>query len=126
MSAILELFRSSGALYGGNAAFIEDLYERYLRDPEAVDRAWRVRFDAMRQAAANEAQPFAGAAQPPARPVAADIAHGPIRENFVRLAHESRVHPHQRTTAHLEPAAAEKQSAVLRLINAYQIGRAHV
>ncbi len=120
MSAILELFRSSGALYGGNVAFIEDLYERYLQDPEAVDRTWRVRFDAMCQAAANEAQPFAGAVQPLARPATAEIAHGPVRENFVRLAHESRVRAHQRVTGHLEPAAAKKQAAVLRLINAYR------
>ena len=107
MSAILELFRSSGALYGGNAAFIEDLYERYLNDPESVALAWRVRFDAIRHQAANE-------------PAPAEIAHGPVRENFVRLAHESRSRAHARHTEHLEPAAAEKQSAVLRLINAYR------
>lgn len=107
MSAILELFRSSGALYGGNAAFIEDLYERYLQDPESVDLAWRSRFDAMRHQAANEA-------------AAVDIPHGPVRENFARLARESRLRPLARTTERLEPAAAEKQSAVLRLINAYR------
>ena len=28
-------------LFSGNAAFIEDLYERYLADPEAVDAGWR-------------------------------------------------------------------------------------
>ena len=120
MSAILELFRASGALYGGNAAFIEDLYERYLQDPERVDRAWRVRFDAMREAA-NEPLPAApDAASAPARPVQGEIPHGPVRENFVRLAHESRARAHRPTTAHLEPAAAAKQAAVLRLINAYR------
>ncbi|WP_295393221.1 2-oxoglutarate dehydrogenase E1 component [uncultured Thiodictyon sp.] len=113
MSAILELFRSSGALYGGNAAFIEDLYERYLRDPEGVDHAWRVRFDAMRQSAANEPAPSV-------QPVAAEIAHGPVRENFARLARESRSQARLRNVDQLEPAAAEKQSAVLRLINAYR------
>ncbi|HBG95867.1 MAG TPA: hypothetical protein DDY14_11250, partial [Chromatiaceae bacterium] len=41
MSALLQLFRSSSAFYGGNAAFIEDLYEQYLNDPESVDLAWR-------------------------------------------------------------------------------------
>ena len=33
MSALLELLRGSSAFYGGNAAFIEDLYERFLDDP---------------------------------------------------------------------------------------------
>ena len=107
MSAILERFRSSGALYGGNAAFIEDLYERYLKDPESVDLAWRERFDAMRLQPANEA------------PVT-EVAHGPVRENFLRLAQESRSRARAKATERLEPAAAEKQAAVLRLINAYR------
>ncbi len=102
MSALLELFRSSTALYGGNAAFIEDLYERYLKDPESVDLAWRQRFDAMHREAANE------------------VPHGPVRENFLRLATESRIRPTARRSGHLEPAAAEKQAAVLRLINTYR------
>ncbi len=102
MSAILELFRESGALYGGNAAFIEDLYERYLSDPETVDIAWRERFDAMRSDTSTE------------------VAHGPVRQNFLRLARESRSRAHSRATERLEPAAAEKQSSVLRLINAYR------
>ena len=28
------------ALSGGNAGFIEDLYEQFLKDPAAVDPAW--------------------------------------------------------------------------------------
>ncbi len=102
MSALIELFRASTPLYGGNAAFVEDLYERYLQDPESVDLAWRERFDAMHQEAANE------------------VPHGPVRQNFLRLAQESRTRATARSTERLEPAAAEKQSAVLRLINAYR------
>jgi len=102
MSALIELFRASTALYGGNAAFIEDLYERYLADPESVDLAWRERFDAMHQESANE------------------VPHGPVRKNFLRLAQESRMRATTRSTERLEPAAAEKQSSVLRLINAYR------
>jgi len=102
MSALLELFRGSSAYYGGNAAFIEDLYERYLKDPESIDLAWRKRFDAIHQDAANE------------------VAHGPVRENFERLASESRTRAQSRSLSRLEPAAAEKQAAVLRLINTYR------
>jgi 2-oxoglutarate dehydrogenase E1 component len=32
-------------LYGGNSAFIEDLYARYLEDPAAVELSWRAYFD---------------------------------------------------------------------------------
>jgi len=102
MSALIEMFRASSALYGGNAAFIEELYEQYLADPESVDLAWRQRFDIMRGPAANE------------------IPHGPVKENFLRLAKESHLRPLVRSQERLEPAAAEKQAAVLRLINAYR------
>ncbi len=44
MATPLELERTS-FLYGSNAAFIEDLYARYLQDPEAVDPTWRSYFD---------------------------------------------------------------------------------
>jgi 2-oxoglutarate dehydrogenase E1 component len=101
MSALLDLFKSSSALYGGNAAFVEDLYERYLQDPESVDAAWRRRFDDIRHAAAGE------------------TAHGPVRENFLRLAQE-RPAVRYRKTEGLSPGAAEQQAAVLRLINAYR------
>ncbi len=102
MSALLQLFRSSSAFYGGNAAFIEDLYERYLKDPESIDLAWRRRFDAIHAEAANE------------------VPHGPVRENFERLASESRTRAQRRSVERLEPAAAERQAAVLRLINTYR------
>jgi 2-oxoglutarate dehydrogenase E1 component len=107
MSTLLDLFRGSSALYGGNAAFIEDLYERYLVDPESIDVAWRARFDGLRREAANE-------------PATAETPHGPIRDNFRRLAQEPRAHASSRTADCLDPAAAEKQAAVLSLINGYR------
>lgn len=108
MSAILEFFSSSGALNGDNAAFIEDLYERYLADPESIDLAWRMRFE---QLPANIASHQASTP---------DIPHRPIRDNFLRLAQESRSLASASTVEHLAPGAAEKQSAVLALITGYR------
>ena len=102
MTALLELFRRSTALYGGNAAFIEDLYERYLQDPGSIPEAWRGHFDALHREAANE------------------VPHGPVRERFVRLAQESGARGRHGSDVGLEQGAAEKQSAVLRLVNAYR------
>ena len=34
-------FALSSFLYGGNAAYIEDLYARYEADPESVDAEWQ-------------------------------------------------------------------------------------
>ena len=105
MSALLDLLRNSSAFSGGNAAFIEDLYERYLQDPSSIDEKWRTRFDTLVKESANE--------QP-------DIAHGPVRSNFARLAKEKR--PSSRYAAdRMSPGAAEKQAAVLRLINAWRV-----
>ena len=38
----------SSFLYGGNAAYIEDLYAQYARDPNAVDAEWKAFFGALK------------------------------------------------------------------------------
>ena len=105
MSALLDLLRTTSALSGGNAAFIEDLYESYLQDPASVDDTWRKRFDTLLRESANEAP---------------DVAHGPVRSNFARLARENRGSG-RFPTERMSPAAAEKQAAVLRIINAWRV-----
>src|SRR3981081_550417 len=52
-------------LYGGNADFLDALYEQYLRDPASVDERWRTYFDRL-------APPRAG--ERPHGPVQAGIA----------------------------------------------------
>ncbi len=37
-------------LYGGNAAFVEDLYERYAKDPGSVEPSWRAYFESLHEA----------------------------------------------------------------------------
>jgi 2-oxoglutarate dehydrogenase E1 component len=49
------------ALSGGNADFIEDLYEQFLKDPNAVDPTWAAYFSRLKGGSARE------------------IAHSPIR-----------------------------------------------
>ena len=53
------------ALSGGNAGFIEDLYEKFLQDPASVEPAW--------------AKYFAGLAGTSTR----EVAHGEIRERLL-------------------------------------------
>lgn len=45
MASLLKTFAQSSPLSGGNAAFVEDLYEQYLRDPASVDAKWKTYFD---------------------------------------------------------------------------------
>jgi 2-oxoglutarate dehydrogenase E1 component len=87
------------ALSGGNADFIEDLYEQFLRDPNAIDPAWAAYFRRLKGAATGE------------------VAHGPIREDLqARL--QSSPGPAGGTNADSGGASA-KQGAVSRLIQVY-------
>jgi 2-oxoglutarate dehydrogenase E1 component len=105
MSDILELLRSTAALSGSNANFIEEIYETYLQDPNSVSEDWRNRFDALH---IENGQ------------AVSETAHGPIRKQFARLAREI-THPSRVAGSSLSADAAEKQAAVLRLINAYRV-----
>ena len=42
------IFAHTSFLYGGNAAYIEDLYARYEADPAAVDAEWRAFFQSLK------------------------------------------------------------------------------
>jgi 2-oxoglutarate dehydrogenase E1 component len=41
-------FARTSFLYGGNGAYVEDLYARYEADPNAVDAEWRAFFESMK------------------------------------------------------------------------------
>ncbi len=102
MPALLDLLKSSSAYYGGNAAFIEGLYERFLQDPNSVPEDWRHHFYLLKPSSSRE------------------VAHRPIQAHFLRLARERPLAGRSSQTC-LSPAAAEQQAAVLRLINGYRV-----
>ncbi|GAB4354895.1 MAG: 2-oxoglutarate dehydrogenase E1 component [Gammaproteobacteria bacterium] len=103
MSALLQFFRDNSYLYGGNAAFIEDLYERYLQDPASVSKEWRAYFQGLQEGSG-----------------ARDVPHGPVRLAFENLDTRRRGPARAPLGAGFDEAAAEKQTAVLQLINAYR------
>jgi 2-oxoglutarate dehydrogenase E1 component len=105
MSSVLRQFQDSSYLFGGNAPFIEDLYERYLVNPTAVPEAWREYFDRM--------QVLPGSA-------IKDVAHAPIVQAFVEKSkHGGFAAPRTMAT---EPVAPERlQVAALLLVTAYRI-----
>ena len=49
---IMQELAGTSTLFGSNAPFIEELYERYLADPASVDAQWRSYFDELRGGAA--------------------------------------------------------------------------
>ena len=54
-------FALSSFLYGGNAAYIEDLYARYEKDPTSVDSEWRDFFGSLKDQGADVAKSARGA-----------------------------------------------------------------
>src|SRR5947207_1331996 len=46
-------FARTSFLYGGNAAYVEDLHARYEADPASVDREWQAFFESLKDDAAN-------------------------------------------------------------------------
>ncbi|GGY03169.1 2-oxoglutarate dehydrogenase subunit E1 [Paludibacterium paludis] len=94
---------SHSYLFGGNAPFIEELYEQYLADPNAVPAEWRNYFDKLAQAP--------GAAE-------RDVPHLPIQESFVQLAKKPAAG--QRVSPVAEWESMQKQVGVLKLIAAYR------
>ncbi|MDP9088917.1 MAG: 2-oxoglutarate dehydrogenase E1 component [Pseudomonadota bacterium] len=87
------------ALSGGNAGFIEDLYEQFLRDPTSVETAWREYFAQLRGGGG-------------------EVAHGPIRERLLaRLQHPTA--PAAARGSSESDGASAKQGAVSRLIQVY-------
>jgi 2-oxoglutarate dehydrogenase E1 component len=54
-------FALSSFLYGGNAAYIEDLYSRYESDPQSVDADWQAFFGSLKDTSADVAKSARGA-----------------------------------------------------------------
>jgi len=101
MSDLLKHFQDTSSLYGGNAAFIESLYERFLEDPESVEDSWQDYFKALKSTRAF------------------DTPHSPIVSRFGELASQSRVRLAQ--LQGFTEESVKKQSAVARLINHYRV-----
>ncbi|HXW26506.1 MAG TPA: 2-oxoglutarate dehydrogenase E1 component [Xanthobacteraceae bacterium] len=62
-------FARTSFLYGGNAAYIEDLYERYAADPTAVDAEWQQFFASLRDGSGDGAGPERASWQRPDWPI---------------------------------------------------------
>jgi 2-oxoglutarate dehydrogenase E1 component len=102
---MLKEFLSNSYLFGGNAPFIEDLYEKYLVNPASVPDEWREYFDRMQVLPGSSTK---------------DVAHAPVVESFVQRAKKGEF-SNQRTVA-AEPVTPERlQVAALLLVTAYRI-----
>ncbi|WP_439862166.1 2-oxoglutarate dehydrogenase E1 component [Pseudomonas sp. MBLB4136] len=102
--SVMQRMWDSAHLSGGNAAYVEELYELYLHDPNAVPEEWRTYFQKL---------PSDGSA-------ATDVSHSTIRDHFVLLAkNQRRAQPVSAGSVSSEHE--KKQVEVLRMIQAYRM-----
>ena len=108
--SVMKQFLSSSYLFGGNAPFVEELYESYLENPQSVSDGWREYFDRMQVLPS------------PAGTGGRDVAHAPIVESFAARAKEGRL---RAAVPQGDVAVARKQVFVQQLIAAYRFLGVH-
>jgi len=109
MASVMRQFLDNSYLFGGNAPFIEDLYEKYLANPQSVPEEWREYFDRM------QVLPGSGVK---------DVARAPVEQSFVERAKRGELGGAARTMP-VEPVTPERlQVAALLLVTAYRISGA--
>ena len=103
---MMKEFNSSSYLFGGNAPYVEELYESYLNNPGSVPEQWRTYFDTMQMVPAADGNP-----QTP------DVAHAPIVQSFAERAKDGTLQPRVMGG---DAVAARKQVYVQQLVAAYR------
>ena len=97
-------------LFGGNAPYVEELYESYLDNPGSVPDNWRSYFDAMQHVPAVD-----GSTKP-------DVAHASVIASF---AERAKAGPIRVVTASADAEMGRKRVAVTQLISAYRFLGSH-
>jgi 2-oxoglutarate dehydrogenase E1 component len=104
--SVMKEFLSNSYLSGSNAPFIEELYEVWLGDPQAVPQQWRDYFDRL------QAVPSAA---PGGNGAGSDVAHAPIVAAFAQRAKAGAARPAAAVTG-----LDRKQNSVIQLIAEYR------
>src|SRR3569832_412949 len=103
---MMQQFLSYSYLFGGNAPYVEELYEAYLNNPGSVPDNWRAYFDSMQNVPAVD-----GSNRP-------DVAHAPVIASFAERAKQG---PIRTVSASTDPEMGRKRVAVTQLIAAYRV-----
>ncbi|MDD0837231.1 2-oxoglutarate dehydrogenase E1 component [Curvibacter sp. HBC61] len=104
-SSVYQAYQGNTYLFGGNAPYVEEMYENYLANPGSVPDTWRDYFDALQHVPAVDGSN------------ARDVPHLPVINAFAERAKQGQ------TKVVLASADAEmgrKRTAVQQLIAAYR------
>ena len=104
---MMKAFQSNSYLFGGNAPYVEELYESYLNNPGSVPERWREYFDNLQHVPAADGNPQTR-----------DVAHAPIVQSFAERAKDGTLQPRVMGG---DASTARKQVYVQQLVAAYRL-----
>src|SRR5688500_7779750 len=104
-SSVYTAYNGNSYLFGGNAPYVEEMYENYLANPGSVPDNWREYFDALQNVPAVDGS------------TAKDVPHQPVINAFAELAKQgTRVV----VATGADSELGRKRTAVQQLIAAYR------
>jgi 2-oxoglutarate dehydrogenase E1 component len=105
-SSVYTAYRGNSYLFGGNAPYVEEMYENYLADPTSVPDIWRDYFDALQNVPAVDGSN------------AKDVPHLPVVNAFAERAKQGAATVV--VSGGAESELGRKRTAVQQLIAAYR------
>jgi 2-oxoglutarate dehydrogenase E1 component len=105
-SSVYTAYQGNSYLFGGNAPYVEEMYENYLANPGSVPDMWRDYFDALQNVPAVDGSN------------AKDVPHLPVVNAFAERAKQGGTRVVGATSADSE--MGRKRTAVQQLIAAYR------
>ncbi|HEX9720335.1 MAG TPA: 2-oxoglutarate dehydrogenase E1 component [Ramlibacter sp.] len=104
-SSVYTAYQGNSYLFGGNAPYVEEMYENYLANPTSVPETWRDYFDALQNVPAADGSN------------AKDVPHMPVINAFAERAKQGGI---KLVPGSGEAAMGRKRTAVQQLIAAYR------
>jgi 2-oxoglutarate dehydrogenase E1 component len=105
-SSVYSAYQGNTYLFGGNAPYVEEMYENYLTNPGSVPDNWRSYFDALQHVPATDGSNTR------------DVPHQPVVNAFAERAKQGTTKVVQASGADSE--LGRKRTAVQQLIAAYR------
>ncbi|MDY0963683.1 2-oxoglutarate dehydrogenase E1 component [Massilia sp. CFBP9026] len=102
---MMQQYNANSYLFGGNAPYVEELYEAYLDNPTAVPENWRAYFDQMQHVPAVD-----GSSRP-------DVVHSSVVASFAERAKQG---PIRTVVASADSELGRKRVAVTQITAAYR------
>ena len=104
-NSVFNAYQANTYLFGGNAPYVEEMYENYLANPGSVTDSWRDYFDALQHVPAGDGSN------------AKDVPHQPVINAFAERAKRGGT---KVVVANVDAEMGRKRTAVQQLIAAHR------